>query len=409
MERINNKFVARQAILDRELNTFAYELLYRQSLDNIFSISNAEQATSQVIFQNHILGDLSNLCLQKKAFINFDEAAILEKFPLLLDKNTIVVELLETINVTPELINSVSILHQKGYTLALDDYDFSLKWEKLFPYISIIKVDREDISLDQITELIHSQFVTDRKIKIVVERIETDEQFQTLKQVGVDYFQGYFFHKPEMQAGYCIEPIKLNLLQLFAEVCQPFMDFDTISEIISHDVSLMNGTLRLVNLATEKNRIEINSIKQAVTFLGTEKVKQFIGIIAMSNLSSDCTNELLKESLIRAKMMEYLSFSSAFTQIKNVAFVTGIVSNLSAILKSPLEEILMNLPLAKEIKMALVEQKGLLYEALEISKYYEYSDNEHNIAALMIKHKISEDTLINHYNDSLKWCLATIK
>jgi len=409
MQNTNNKFVARQAILDRDLNTFAYELLYRQSLENIFSASIPEQATSQVIFQNHILGDLTNLCLQKKAFINFDEVDILEKLPLMLDKNTIVVELLETINVTPEIVEVVSSLHKSGYTLALDDYDLSLKWEELLPYISIIKVDRENISFEQITQLTKAQYVIDLKIKIVVERVETEEQFHALKQIGIDYFQGYFFHKPEVKSGFFIEPIKFNLLKLFAEVCQPFIDFNKVSEIISHDVSLMNGILRLVNLSTESDRQEITSIKQAVTFLGTEKVKHFIGIVAMSNLSSDCANEVLKESLVRAKMMEYLSDSSTFSNIKDFAFVTGIVSHLDTILRSPLEKILINLPLAQKIKAALLDQKGLLYEALEIAKYYESPDKKQDTHTLMTKHGICEEILINHYHDSLKWCISTIR
>jgi len=118
MEDINNKFVARQAIFDHNKNTYAYELLYRNSLDNFYSCSKAEQATSQIILQNHIFGDLTNLCSQKKAFINFDEKSLLEKLPLVLDRNTVVLELLETINVTPDVISAVSALHKKGYTLA---------------------------------------------------------------------------------------------------------------------------------------------------------------------------------------------------------------------------------------------------------------------------------------------------
>jgi len=407
MEDINNKFVARQAIFDHNKNTYAYELLYRNSLDNFYSCSKAEQATSQIILQNHIFGDLTNLCSQKKAFINFDEKSLLEKLPLVLDRNTVVLELLETINVTPDVISAVSALHKKGYTLALDDYDFSPKWEQLFPYISIIKVDREDISFEQIAALKNSQLIADKNIKIVVERIETHEQFNMLIQIGIDYFQGYFFQKPEMNVGHFIKPVKLNLLLLFAEVCQQDMDFYTLAEIISQDVSLINGVLKLVNLETEVNRVEITSIKQAVTFLGADKIKQFIAIITMSNLSSDCNNELLKESLVRGKMMEYISFSPAFLKIRGVAFITGIMSHIGAILNCPLEKIIMELPLAEEIKTALLSKKGVLFEALEIAKHYEFSENQYEACPIMAKHDISEEVLLMNYHDSLKWCLAT--
>ena len=407
MEDVSNKFVARQAIFDHKKNTYAYELLYRNSLDNFYSCPTPEQATSQIILHNHIFGDLNNLCSQKKAFINFDEKSLLEELPLVLDRNEVVLELLETINVTPDVIKVVSTLYNKGYTLALDDYDFSPKWEQLFPYISIIKVDREDISFEQIATLKKSQFIADNKIKIVVERIETHEQFNMLIQIGIDYFQGYFFHKPEINVGHFIKPVKLNLLLLFAEVCQQDMNFDTLSEIISQDVSLVNGVLKLVNLETEKNRVKITSIKQAVTFLGTQKIKQFIAIIAMSKLSSDSNSELLRESLVRGKMMEYISFSPAFLKIRGVAFITGMMSHIGAILNCPLEKIIMDLPLAEEIKTALVSNRGLLYDALEIVKHYEFSETNEETCPIMAKHDISEDALLMHYNDALKWCCST--
>ena len=406
MDNFDNKFVARQAILDRSQNTYGYELLYRNNLNNIFSSLKPEETTPQIIFQNHIFGDLTNLCLQKKAFINFDENSLLAKLPLMLDKSDIVVELLETINVTTDVIKVVRTLYEKGYVFALDDYDFSPKWEVLFPYISIIKVDVEDISFEQIETLKNSSFIVDQNIKIVAERIETHEQFEKLREVGVDYFQGYFFHKPEITTGYYIEPIKLNLLQLFTEACLPCMDFKAVAEIISQDVSLVNGILKLVNLEVEINRVEITSIRQAVTFLGSEKIKQFIAVIAMSNLSTDGASELLTESLVRGKMMEYLSQDSAFYKIEKYAFITGIMSNIDAILNCPIEKIITNLPLAIEIKMALIKKEGLLFEALEIVKYFEGIENQVEISGIMTKHGICEDNLLETYHESLKWCLT---
>ncbi|NQZ22563.1 MAG: HDOD domain-containing protein [Colwellia sp.] len=409
MEDVNNKFVARQAIFDHNKNTYAYELLYRDSFDNFYNCSNEEQATSQIIYQQHIFGDLDNLCSKKVAFINFDEKSILANLPLLFDKNSIVVELLAAINITSDIIEAVSVLYKKGYTLALDAYDFSSKWELLFPYISIIKVDRENISFKKISTLTNSQFVLDSGIKIVVERIETYEQFEILSEIGVDYFQGYFFHKPEINSGHFIKPIKLNLLQLFAESVRPCMDFKLMAKIISQDVSLINGVLKLVNLETEQNRVAVTSIKQAVIFLGSKKIKQFIAIIAMSNISSDCTNELLTESLVRGKMMEYIALSAAFSKIKDFAFITGILSHIGAIMNCPTEKIISDLPLAEEIKTALIEKTGLLFEALEIAKYFESPYTQNDIFPIMTKYQVSEDILLDNYNDALKWYVTTCR
>jgi EAL and modified HD-GYP domain-containing signal transduction protein len=409
MTNIDNKFIARQAIFDNTKNTYGYELLYRNSFENFYSCPKAEQATSQVIFQNYILGDLEDLCAQKKAFINFDEQTILAKLPHMLEKNRVIIELLETIKITPDIIQAIEVLFKKGYTLALDDYDFNIKWKPILPYISIVKLDREDISFEKIKLFKESKFVSNRNIKIVVERIETHEQFIQLKEIGIDYFQGYFFHKPEINSGYYIPPTKLNLLRLFTEIFQETLDFDSIAEIISHDVSLFNGTLKLVNSESEPTRVDITSIKQAVTFLGADKIKQFIAVVAMSNLSSDCVGELLTNSLVRAKMMEYITVAPSFAVIKQFAFITGIMSHIDAILNCPIEKVITGLPLAIEIKTALIQKEGLLYEALEITKYFECIENKKNktISSLMHKHNISEEELLNSYHNSLKWCVET--
>lgn len=397
----DNKFVARQAILNKEKVTLGYELLYRNSLDNFYTGESPEQSTSQIIFQNHIMGSIEELCMNKLAFINFDQKSLLAKLPLFLDKKNVVIELLETLDVIPDIIDVVSELFTKGYKIALDDYNFSEQWDSLIPYVSFIKIDREDISIERIQSLINSKLVKKYNIKVLVERVETEEQFNTLKSIGVDYYQGYFFHKPEIKLGCYIEPGKLNLLSLFVEINKPCIEFNAISEIISHDVALVSGVLKLVNLKSEKNRIPINSVKQAVTFLGADKIKQFVAVIAMSRLSSDSVSELLLESITRAKMMELLSTYKYFSSIKQYAFMVGLLSNISAILECPLSKIILDLPLAKEIIDALLEQKGLLYEALELSKYFERSIK---IANVENTYGISEDDLLNEYHNALKWC-----
>jgi EAL and modified HD-GYP domain-containing signal transduction protein len=407
MEDNQNTFIARQAILNVNLKTIGYELLFRDSLDNVFNAASPEKATSQVILQNHILGDLSNVCFGKLAFINFDELTLLQNSPLLFNPKSIVVELLETIQISDELIFNISQLHKKGYIVALDDYDFNEKWECFFPYISIIKVDIEDISYDKIEGLKKRLISAKSTIKIVAERIETLEQFERLKTIGVDYYQGYFFHRPEIKSGTCVSPLKLNLIQLFLEAYKPHLDFDQLAKIVSHDITLVNGILKLVNSSAECGNIKIKSIKQAITYLGTNKIKQYVAIISMSALSSESASELFLESLVRAKMMELIAEEKAFNNVKDEAFLTGILSNLDAILNVSMEEVVHSLPFSQDIELALLNQEGTLSEILEVAKYYETSD-EHHINRIISTHPISESTLLKCYTESLKWAIAIV-
>lgn len=382
------KFVARQAILDEQSTTIGYELLFRDSLTNAFSESNNDKATSQVIIQNHLLGNLSQICAGKKAFINFHDNSILQKFPLMFDKEMIVAE-----------------LHQKGYTIALDDYDFLPKWDVFFPYISIIKLDLEETSYSDITQLKVKLDNLKLDIKLLVERVETFEQYQKLKSLGVNYFQGYYFHKPELKSGKSISPLKTNLLRLCAEVYKTDTEFNEISKIVSQDVSLASGILKLVNSA---GTVEITSVKQAVSFLGLEKIKQYVAIISMSQLSSDSPNELFAESLVRAKTMESLSLLPPFQSISHLGFITGLLSNLDAILQVEMKRLTNDLPIAPEIKQALLGNETLLTELLVLGKYFETKQPLDSVLTIMEKYDISFDSVLDAYQDSLEWYSLTM-
>lgn len=402
MEIVLNTFIARQAILDINLKTIGYELLFRDSLDNVFNEDSPEKATSKVILQNHILGNLADVCLGKLAFINFDEFTLLQNSPLLFNPKDIVVEIIETVNISDELVFNVAQLYKKGYVIALDDYDFESKWEVFFPYISIIKVDIEQVTFTQIEGLKKHLLSTNSHIKIIAERIETNKQYQQFKALAIDYYQGYFFHKPEMKSGTSISPLKVNLIQLFLEAYKPHLDFNQLTEIISRDVTLVSGILKLVNSAAECGNIEITSIKQAITYLGTDKIKQYVAIISMSALSSDSSPELFIESLVRAKMMELITKETSFRHLKEKAFLTGILSNLDAILNLPMADIVKSFVFSSDIKLALSEQQGELSELLTLAKYYEVSTSK-CVTCSIDSNKISEAKLLNCYYDALKW------
>jgi EAL and modified HD-GYP domain-containing signal transduction protein len=402
MEIVLNTFIARQAILDINLKTIGYELLFRDSLENVFNGDSPEKATSKVILQNHILGDLADVCLGKLAFINFDEFTLLQKSPLLFNPKDIVVEIIETVNISDELVFNVAQLHKKGYVIALDDYDFESKWEVFFPYISIIKVDIEQVTFTQIEGLKKRLLSTNSHIKIIAERIETNQQYQQFKALAIDYYQGYFFHKPEIKSGTYISPLKVNLIQLFLEAYKPHLDFNQLTEIISRDVTLVSGILKLVNSAAECGNIEITSIKQAITYLGTDKIKQYVAIISMSALSSESSPELFIESLVRAKMMELITKEKSFSHLKEKAFLTGILSNLDAILNLPMADIVKSFLFSSDIKLALSEQQGELSELLTLAKHYEVSTSK-RVTRCIDSNKISETRLLNCYYDALKW------
>ncbi|MDO5402500.1 MAG: EAL domain-containing protein [Eubacteriales bacterium] len=130
----------------------------------------------------------------------------------------IVLEITESfaINDMERVLGIIKGLKRLGPKIALDDFGTgysSLNYIKQLP-LDIIKVDKTFI--DGITEDEYAQAFIRLIVelsntidtKIVVEGVETQEQFELLKSLGVNYIQGYYFGKPVMASEFEIKNLK---------------------------------------------------------------------------------------------------------------------------------------------------------------------------------------------------------
>ncbi|MGB1261263.1 MAG: EAL and HDOD domain-containing protein [Cognaticolwellia sp.] len=394
-------YVARQAILDRNNHTVGYELLFRDSPKNQFPEIDQDIASSQLIIQNHFQGDIQAVCLGKVAYINFTETCLINKYPLMFDKASIVIELVGHQSVTERLLKIVQFYHKKGYNVALTEYDLDSKWDVFFPYIAMIKVDIETINPKRLRPVV--QRIKPFDIKLVAEKVETNFQLQSLAEVGFHYYQGFFYHEPEILEGQTLAPIKAQMLHLISETFNKPLDFVHIAEIIGRDVNLTLGLLKMVNNVATGTRVEITSLKQAAAYLGEDKLKQFVTILALSKLASSKTDEVSKQSLITAKLMAALAAESAFVEISDFAFITGLLSGIEVILSMPISEILKTMPLAKPIEEALVDHSGLLGKLLELTTHYITGQGE-NIQQLTELYGLDANFIHKEFVQASNWC-----
>jgi len=394
-------YIARQAIFDRNLETVGYELFFRNSSVNEFPEVDQDIASSKLIIQNHIQSDIQTLCMGKLAFINFTESNLIHKFPLMFDKNLIVIELVGHKKPSNNLVKIVKYYHECGYKIALTEYDLAGHWDVLFPYIDIVKVNIEEINTKRLVPSVSR--MKEFNIRIIAERVETKNQQQTLAEVGFNYFQGYFYHQTEIVEGQTLTTLKIMMLQLLTETANDTLDFERISHIISQDVNLTIGLLKMVNNVSTGAHIEIECLKQAATYLGEEKLRQLISILALSNLTSHKADEICKQSLITAKMMQSLGNQTNFTPIYEFSFITGLLSSIELILSMPISEIIKTMPLATPIEKALLSYNGLLGDLLKLTTAFTSGKNENDLD-LMAKHGLSNEVLQQEFLDACEWC-----
>ncbi|HEY9041347.1 MAG TPA: HDOD domain-containing protein [Rheinheimera sp.] len=399
-------YAARQPILDRNKELYAYELLFRDGLENAFPDVDGDEATSRMVEGSQFSFGLDDFLGDKPGFINFTLDTLQKKYPSMLPKEQVVIEILETVQPGKRLLAECQQLKEQGYVLALDDYIHQGVWRHFYPFIDIIKIDFRSTAADTINDI--KLALTDfPHIKLLAEKVETNEEFQLALDMGFSYFQGYFFSKPEMMQSKALAPAQMTLAELLYETSKADMDLNKITQVFQRDVHLSYKLLRYSNSAIFKRRTEIETIKQALVVLGQAELKKFLSLLFTSQISSDKPAELMRMSMTRARFAEGLAELHGKVDTAK-AFLTGLMSLMDAILDEPIDSVMNKLPLAKEIKEALIEKKGLLADYIQLIQHYEKAQwKEANQAINTLQ--LPNDKVPDSYHTAVQWANEQMK
>ncbi len=391
-------YIARQPIFTRKKEIHAYELLFRGGLDNCFPDIDGDTATSRVISNAFFTSGMEQITGGKVAFINFPKHLIVKKIPLFLPPQITTVEILEDVVPDGELLACCREFLSRGYVIALDDFEDHPCLEPLIDLAHIIKIDFMKSSHDQIAEYAN-RFLPQGK-KLLAEKVETDQEFQRALDLGYSYFQGYFFSKPQVIRDTEIPALKMNLLRIMGEARRDDYDVNKLESFIEKDVGISYKLLRYLNSPFFRRRNEITSIRQAIVMLGEKGIRSFLSVIILSELSQDKPDELIKSSVIRARMFEQLGRVKRGGPDPSELFTLGLFSHIDAILDNTMENVMMRLPLADEIKKTLTGTRTPLREYFDLVTNYQVGSWE-AAEAMAVKLQIPRDTLPSLYLDAL--------
>jgi len=372
MDKNSKIFIGRQAIYDRQGNIYGYELLYRDSHTSSAHFSDADKASSDVLLNTFVEIGMEQLAGPHKAFINLTRKFFIDMPLLPIEPDKIVLDLHGDVEVDEQLISSIADLHQKGYAIALDDYFFQDKWEPLLPYISIVKIEVPAVDWEQLDSELSK--LKPYACSILAKKIETEKEYEKLKTMSFDYYQGYYFSRPKIIESRKIEENELIILQILARLNEPDVTIEELNHLIEQDPALSYKILRLINSAAFGLQKKVDSIKQAVVYLGLKKIKAWVSLLAISGVHSD-QKDILLNAAVRAHMCQTL-ISRSGAGNPDAAFTVGTLSILDSLMQAPMQTILQNLPLSEEITQALLNKDGPLGEALNCAIAYELLDWE---------------------------------
>src|SRR5688500_18661320 len=215
--QVKEFFLARQPILDRNQDLVAYELLFRrvgnrQAGDRQKAIIDDSRGAASLIAHTSELG-IENVTGDALGFFNVDSTLLMDELVNFLPREKVVFEFPQTGKITPELVRRVSEMVGAGYRFALDDViTFSEYIKPLLPLIEIVKIDTSVMTRADLV-ILAEQFKEADKL-LLAEKVETIEQFQNFQDLGFDYYQGYYFAKPDILSGKKLTPSQLAIVQL---------------------------------------------------------------------------------------------------------------------------------------------------------------------------------------------------
>ncbi len=369
-ENQSSVYIGRQPIFDREMNIFAYELLYRDSRENRANITCQNAATATVILNLITEFGFAAATGNKTAFINLSRDFLTGEKPVQLPPEDVVLEILEDVTVDDALISGLQKLIDKGFTLALDDFVYSSEWDPLLPLVDYIKVEIPLLSREEIKS--HVTRLKKHNIKLLAEKIESEEEYDFLHDCGFDYFQGYFLAKPNVIEGKTISTNQLTIISLLSDLNNDEIEIEDLVKSISSDVSLCYKILRHINSAHYALAQKVDSIHKAITYVGLKKLKHWALLIAMSNISSK-PDDLMQLTMNRAYMCEQIAKQLGEKDPEHF-FSVGLLSTLDVLLGMPMQQILETLPLSHEIQNALMHFDGKAGKVLECAIAYEKGD-----------------------------------
>lgn len=364
-----NYCLARQPICNTESETAAYELLYRNNPDQKDArVSCPHEATARVLTLAFMDIGIKPLAGKLPVFVNMTDELLLRKDILPKPADQIVLEVLEDIPPTPEILEALKELKSQGYKIALDDFVLNPKTRAFLPYADIIKLDVMSCSRATLEKR-----VTILKrlpgVVLLAEKVETWDEFHECKEMGFDLFQGYFLSRPEILNNRPKADSGMLIAQLLAEIYKADPDVAELEKLISRDPQLYYRIIKYVNSALYSLPNEISSLRHAITLLGLDQLKRIVSMLALAG-SSKRAPSLMPVALIRAKMCQNLAESRGEQNAESF-FTIGLLSMLDAFFQRPMATILEDLPLQKSIKDALLTHSGKGGEILDTVITYE--------------------------------------
>ena len=396
----NEAFIARQPIVDGNHQLMAYELLFRHSAHAQSARIESDVDAGIAVISNTLCNMGTEWLLKGKlAFVNMELPMLMSSFSTLLPNDKVVIEVLETVQVSKEVLERMTELKEAGYRFALDDFHYLPESEPMLPLASFVKLDVLAHSPAELAAMVRQ--VRRHPVKLVAEKVETLEQFHHCRELGFDFFQGYYFARPENMAAKIINPSHATVLQLLEKVREG-ADIKDLEALFKKDVALTFKLLRYINSAGFGLSCEVQSIRHAVSILGMQPLYRWLTLLLVTAGGSPTSPTLSRTAITRGRLCELLGKNILARKDQDNLFIVGVFSLLPAFLEMPMEQVLERVVISDTLADALLDRSGLYGPFLSLVEAVESGD-EQQLENLATSLMLTPDQVSESHLQALAW------
>ena len=373
-----NKYIVRRPVKDAQSRVIGYEILYHGE-DTLYGSYDPGTKVNEFAAADTIYSFLTQNT-EKVAgslnFMTFTTTLLMKKVPRLFDKNDRVIQIDDSVIIHPLAMHFVQMYSREGYKIAVNEFQFAPRYLSMIDAIDYIKLNfrtMSDVSLHNVIEIANSMGK-----RCIATEIDTEELYQKALRMGVFALEGSFVAEKLASPAHSSSFLQSNFFRLMVEVTKDDPDVAEIERIISVDATLTYALLRVANSVRFATRNRTTTVRQAIMKLGIEQLKQWIYLLSVTNGDGQVDpffEEFLKLSFTRANLCsELLNYTRAVPISKGEAYLMGMFSTLQYLINAPLPTILAQVPVAEEIKTALLTKSGPAGMLYDLVLSYENAD-----------------------------------
>jgi c-di-GMP phosphodiesterase len=396
---MDQAFVGRQPIYRDKVEVFAYELFSRNNELNQPAFATGNTVAAEALLHEFLTVGLERVAGPHPVFVNVTRDFIVNDYAWLLPKDGVVMQISGDAPCEDVMYKTASRLSRAGYSIAVNNIDPTKDVRPFAETASIVKLNLQGHDRETLSKQVEG--LRPFNVKLLAEGVETHEQYQQAKELGFDYFEGFFFCSPKVSDDQSLPSNRLSTLHLLTKLQDPGISLSELERAVAQDVAMSYRILRYLNSPLNGMPRKIESLRHAITLVGTSLIRQWASVIWLESIEEK-PRELMIMSMVRAHMCQELGLALG-TQNMDQFFTVGLMSLLDALLDRPMTTIIEGLPLIESVKDALVDRTGPMGEALSCVEAYERCNWERASCLNLDEKKIREA-----YLKSVTWSRAVI-